>query len=262
MDFAGRLLNILGAMRTGGQQRAWDDLSRLDPYWAILSDPAKRFERWDTEAFLSTGREEVAALLRTADRFGLPRRKDAALEFGCGVGRVTRALAAHFARCVGVDISERMVQQARALNADMPHCVFVVNSGTKLPAFGDGEFDLVYTRLVLQHVPQRAAIRAYIRELVRVLAPGGLLVFQLPSFIPRRHRLQPRPRLYALVRRLGAPAELLYRRLGLHPMRMNFLPASEVTGLVEQTGGRLLSSETQPAAGGVRSSTYVVAKDD
>ena len=65
--------------------------------------------------------------------------------------------------------------------------------------------DFIYSRIVLQHVNSRYAVRSYLSEFARVLAPGGLLVFQLPSHIPIRHRVQPRPRTYSLLRGVGVP---------------------------------------------------------
>lgn len=248
-------------MEVTRQQRDWDDLSRLDPYWAILSDPAKRFGRWDLEEFLESGRVEIESLMTSAAELGRPVRRGSALDFGCGTGRLTRALGRHFERCVGVDVSDEMVERARRINADAANCTFVVNAREDLRVFREGEFDLVYSRLVLQHVARRAAIRSYVTELVRVLAPGGLLAFQLPSSIPLRHRIQPRPRLYAALRRVGAPAGLLYRRLHLQPIRMSFLPVGEVRSLVTAAGGRVVAVETETVTAGIESSSYFVVSD-
>ena len=55
--------------------------------------------------------------------------------------------------------------------------------------------------IVLQHVPDREAIESYVREFCRVLRPGGLAVFPLPSHIPAIFRLQWRRRLYLGLRR-------------------------------------------------------------
>ncbi len=55
-----------------------------------------------------------------------------------------------------------------------------------------------------------------------------------------RQRLQPRRRLYALLRRLGVSDATLYRRLRLHPIRMGWVPRSAVEGRLSAAGGRLL----------------------
>src|SRR5690349_15678614 len=114
--------------RMSRQAREWDDLAGLDPLWAVLSQPAfARDGGGDVEAFFATGDGEVSGALDVARELGLPVRYGSALDFGCGVGRLTRALAARFERCVGVDVSPRMVDAARRLNADVPNVEFTAN---------------------------------------------------------------------------------------------------------------------------------------
>lgn len=157
----------------------------------MVSTPQKRFGAWDAEELLHTGEAHVASLMRRARRLGYPEQRRSALDFGCGVGRLTQALAPHFDECVGVDISEEMLSEARRLSADVPGVRFLLNDDADLRQFADGSFDLVFSHIVLQHVPDRAGVLSYISEFVRVLAPGGLIAFQLPSRIALRHRVQP-----------------------------------------------------------------------
>jgi SAM-dependent methyltransferase len=167
-------------MRLGALRRHWERLARRDPYWAVLTAADKRGGRWDLDEFFASGVAEIDAVLqRAADRgLGPPRRR--ALDFGCGAGRLTQALAARFERCDGVDVSDAMVQLARSHNRFGARCVYHQNAAPDLSLFADGSFDFVYTTLVLQHMVPRLSL-GYVRELVRILEPGGLLVFQLPS---------------------------------------------------------------------------------
>ncbi len=102
----------------------WDDLASLDPYWSVLTEPGKRFGGWDRDEFLRSGQTEIEGLMVAARELGLPQAHEAALDFGCGLGRLTRALARHFGQAWGVDISARMVEQARELHRDVPNCTF------------------------------------------------------------------------------------------------------------------------------------------
>lgn len=242
------------------QRRDWEDLSKLDPYWAILSDPARRHGGWDLDAFLARGREDVAAVMDSADEIGRPVARDAALDFGCGAGRLTIALADHFASCVGVDISEPMIEEARRI-ASADNVRFAISDAPDLSQFADASFDLVLSHIVLQHVPEREAKLRYISEFVRVLRPGGLARFQLPSHIPPRNRLQVRPRLYAILRRAGVRADTLYKRLGLYPIRMTAIPAAEVEACVQAAGGRVLRTDERRSASGPVSAEYSVTRD-
>jgi len=245
------------SMPLHGLQRDWDDLAELDPLWSILADPDKRYGKWDLAQFFATGDAEIEEVLKKARQLGHPARWDRALDFGCGVGRLTRAMAAHFAWCYGVDISPRMVDLARSWNQGVRGCEFIVNDRAHLRLFADGHIDFVYTRIVLQHMSKRRHIESYVAEFVRVLRSDGLLVFELPSFIPLRHRVQGRRRLYAALRRLGCPPALLYRTLGLTPIGMTYVPESEMVNWIATRKGRLLSIDRSPSREWVTSTYYV-----
>jgi SAM-dependent methyltransferase len=228
-------------------KRHWEDMGDLDPCWAILTRPETKYGKWDLEEFFETGRSEISRLTCAAEGLGLPKGHDWALDFGCGVGRLTRALAEHFHNVVGLDISQSMLRRAAALNT-RANCQFLLNDSETL-SFPAGQFDLIYTALVLQHVPDQDSIRRYIREFMRVLKAGGLLVMQLPSYVPFRRRLQARPRLYAWLRAAGISKRLLYGKLGLHPIPMNFLPEGDVCSIVESSGGRMVRKVADQGAG-------------
>ena len=161
-------------------QRHWNEWGRRDPYWAIISRPDRRGNRWDLEEFLRTGRDEIDALLAWMQELGIAVRFGRALDFGCGVGRLTQGLARTFAECDGVDIAPSMIERAKELNQFGDRCRYHVNDRDDLALFDDNVFDLIYSDIVLQHIAPEYSAK-YVREFTRVLAPGGVAVFQLPS---------------------------------------------------------------------------------
>jgi len=244
-------------------KRDWEELGELDPFWAIAGGSTeRRFGRWDVDAFFAGGRREADGLMRRLGALGVPARRDAVLDFGCGVGRVTRALAEHFGTALGVDISTTMLARARELNAGVPGLDFALNDATDLRSVGERRFDLVYTRVVLQHVAGRQVARTYVEEFLRVLAPGGVAAFQVPVHIPRRHRLMPVRRLYVAGRALRLPPAFLYHRLRLHPIRMQWVPETEVFEWVRLAGGRVLEVVTKTSSTGVRHATFYAVRPD
>ena len=222
----------------------WDELARDDALWVILSDDPERRGRWELEDFFATGEREVATVLGAADGVGRPVGRKSALDFGCGVGRLTRALGARFERAVGVDVSAEMVARARDVNRDRPALDFRVNVAPDLSQFEADTFDLVYSSKVLQHMASPTLACEYVAEFMRVVRPDGLVAFQLWTHVPWRRRLQPRRRLYAALHALRVPANAL-ARARLSPRGRGIgVPAETVTRVVEASGGRL--AHTQP----------------
>jgi SAM-dependent methyltransferase len=230
----------VGDVHLRNLQRDWEDLGSVDPLWAILSHDGRRFGRWDLGEFMATGERHIGEVMARAKSFGFPRRQDRALDFGCGIGRLTRPLAAHFGEVVGIDISRPMIEQARLVNADLNNCSFVHNVRPDLSVFADAAFDLAYTNIVLMHLPSREVAQGYLRELVRVLRPGGLLIFQMPARIAFRQKLQPRRRVYGALRFLGLGSGPLYRRFRLHPIRLIDLPETRAVATITAAGGEVL----------------------
>jgi SAM-dependent methyltransferase len=161
-------------------QRNWDALGRFDAHWAVLTDQDRNHLRWEIDAFEASGRGEVQLVERMAAELEVPLARQRALDFGCGVGRVTLALAERWEHVVGVDIAPSMLEAARSRNRAPGRVEYVLNEGSDLAVFPDAHFDLVFCKIVLQHMAPEYA-EGYLREFVRVLAPGGLAVVQVPS---------------------------------------------------------------------------------
>ena len=216
-------------------QRNWDGLAQADPLWAICTDPAKRNNQWTREDFFSTGRNEIKAVLGYATRIGVCIDKTSpALDFGCGVGRLTRALADQFSECVGVDISPAMINQARELSRDLSHCRFLLNEDIQLKSLPDNYFGFIYSSLVLQHIAGPCS-HQYVAELVRVLKPGGTLIFQVPERLRANPLTRVRTRL-ALRSRLQS----LLGRKKPYAMEMHCIKESVIQKLIAQNGACVL----------------------
>jgi ubiquinone/menaquinone biosynthesis C-methylase UbiE len=178
------------------------------------------------------------------------------LDFGCGAGRLSQALAEHADEVVGVDISEPMLETAARLDRTGGKCRFVHNAVPNLSAFPDGGFDLVYSELVLQHLPLDA-IEGYLAEFLRVLGPGGVAVLQCTT--------RPLWTLKGMLWRF-APFRVVAwgQRVVLRypaPMRMTALAPDRLRRVVAEHGGEVVDSvtEDQPLTHW-RSTRYVVRK--
>jgi len=143
----------------------------------------------------------------------------------------------------------------------MPNCSFELANTPDLRRFRDATFDLVFSYLVLQHLPGTALIESYVREFIRLLTPGGVAVFQLPASMVLAQRLQPRRRVYELLRAFGCDRRMLFR-VGLQPIRMIAVSSKSIQDLVARSGGRMLAVDMQRWPFGARSATYFVAVNE
>ena len=230
-------------MKLDELQRHWNAFGRVDPLWSILADPAKRHGRWDVEEFFETGRRSVKNVLAHGRRFGLPMQRRHALDFGCGVGRVSQALCPHFDRVTGVDIAPSMLDLAARYNRCPDSCEYRLNQRADLSQFEDDSFDFIWSYLVLQHIAPRYS-HAYVAELVRLLAPGGLLYLQMPA---------PGPGAHSARRRLLASVESSLRAVRwclkfVPQMQMYATEEPVVVSLIEGGRGRVVDTIRKDAA--------------
>jgi SAM-dependent methyltransferase len=136
------------------------------------------------EEFFSTAADVVRDLESQLPRL---RGNSAALEIGCGPGRLMRPMSRHFAEIHGVDVSDEMVRLARERLRHTPNARVYHGSGSDLALFPDDYFDFVYSYAVFQHVPSREVVLRYLREAHRVLRPGGVLRCQLNGLPAHAH---------------------------------------------------------------------------
>lgn len=231
-------------MRLDEVQRNWDGFGKTDPLWAILTLPQKQGQRWESAEFFQTGRAEISRVMRELDALNMKVEHQRALDFGCGVGRLTQALAAYFTEVTGVDIAPSMVEKAREFNRCGDQCVYVLSERNDLSQFSDNTFDLIYSNIVLQHMAPKYAAR-YLAEFMRVLAPDGALVFQLPCmYVPfRSAREMVRAVFPTIVKRLYRRA-----RYGTHGFYMETyaMRSGRVTQLLESHGGKVVHIRRDP----------------
>jgi ubiquinone/menaquinone biosynthesis C-methylase UbiE len=223
------------------QRRIWEGHGKTDPLWAVLTDPRYKGGKWDAKKFYATGEKEISAVFKKLKSLRINFRKNNALDFGCGAGRLTKALAKRFSKVTGVDISEPMIAAAQKYVKGRG-IKFVINASNRLEGLKDGSADFVYAGIVLQHIPP-ALSSNYIKEFMRALKPGGLAVFNIPAQcrVPLAKRVR-----YALRIRTRVKEALNFLRLARfenfdpHPIAMHVKKPRQVEQIAKQAGGRVV----------------------
>ena len=258
-------------MNPEAMRRNWDELGKTDPLWAILTRGDKRGGKWEADEFFKTGVDEISGVMERLKAWNIELPTGRALDFGCGVGRLTQALVPYFDEIHGVDIAPSMIEHARRFNRRPDKCHYSLNEHDDLCAFPDNSFDLVYTSIVLQHIEPKYA-RKYVREFLRIVSPSGLLIFQLPcEQIRGCERQSLRLNMKRFAKRL-TPAFALrwYRKLLNRPewdpellgepcIAMYFMKEDEVRRLLHAGGATILNT-VHDISGWFHSIQYYVSK--
>jgi SAM-dependent methyltransferase len=238
-------------------RRDWDDRARKDAFYYIAS-----WRRdWDLPGFLASGEEDCERLVVPAlQRAGFSPEGKTMLELGCGAGRMTHAFAKRFERVIAFDVSSEMLSRARQNLKGEHNVTWMQGNGIDLREAPDESVDFVFSYLVLQHLPKDELVRAYIREMHRVLRRDGLCLFQFNGM--RRPTMNWRGRLvWAGVDALWSiglegVSRWAARLFGFDPQMAGkswhgiAMSAGEVVESVRESGGTVLelSGEETPMA--------------
>jgi SAM-dependent methyltransferase len=164
-------------------ERFWDERAREDA--AYFVDNLLAYRQGDMDEFWRRGEEVVDAVLEQLQVQVEP--SDRVVEIGCGIGRLTRVLAARTSQVWALDVSSEMLRQARAQDGAPEAIEWIHSDGTTLQPVADGAASVCFSFVVFQHLPDPAITLGYVREMGRVLQPGGWSAFQI-SNDPSIHR--------------------------------------------------------------------------
>lgn len=164
-----------------GTDRDWERWGASDPYFGVYSEERFHEGSMTSEsraAFFASGDVHVARTWQNIERFfDVGFSPASVLDFGCGVGRLVIPFGRRSGHVVGVDVSPSMLAEARR------NCIAAGITGVELVDSDDdlssvnGDFGLVHSHIVLQHVPWSRG-RGILRALANRVSPGGVLAVQ------------------------------------------------------------------------------------
>jgi SAM-dependent methyltransferase len=170
-------IKLAAGMVGPSMREFWDARAAEDPYYFV--DNRLEYGDPDLQRFWDGGPEGVDLLLGDLGVAISPT--DDVVEIGCGVGRMTRVLAARAASVRAIDVSERMIHLARQHNGGLDNVEWVVGDGRRLAGIETASADACHSDVVFQHIPDPDITLGYVREMGRVLRPGGWAAFQISN---------------------------------------------------------------------------------
>ncbi len=203
----------------------WQAWGKLDPLYGVAAIPGRAkhdLNPWTDDSFYELGAIDWNLFRPKWEQYGV--RRGSCVEIGCGAGRLTAHLARYFHSVHGLDVSAGMVEYARA---HVPTNVFLhITTGLEIP-LPDGSADAVFSTHVLQHLPTTNAAAGYIREIHRVLVPGGTIMLHVPLIVWPWGTLQ---RIHKLVQRLKCALDRCHVQLRRYAFRLGLTnrPAMQV----------------------------------
>jgi 2-polyprenyl-3-methyl-5-hydroxy-6-metoxy-1,4-benzoquinol methylase len=233
-------------------QDTWHHLGETEPHWSVMSTSefTKSGINEEQNAFYQSGKKSADLLFATMQRNAIdPSKYKSCLEYGCGLGRVTRWLAERFETVLGYDISGAHLKRAgEYLTAQSIRNVAL----RQISSFGDirdlPKADVIFCIIVLQHNPP-PMIGLMIRGLIGALNSNGVALFQVPTY--RRG--------YSFSLKKYLEHEALKNEMEIH-----FFPQRKVFEIAKEEGGRpieVLEDGCLGARGGEMSNTFLIQKE-
>ena len=216
----------------------YEDLGENQAFWAVMTYPEYLDDK-NEDAFFESGKEEVKAQIKRLAELNFDVQKGRCLDFGCGVGRLTNALAEHFESAVGVDVSSTMIDRANKIRRQS-NTEFVLNKREDLAQLEEASFDFVYSNKTIQHIPYPAS-KNYIKDFFRLLKPGGLTVFLVHDC---KHH-EEGSFAFKLVKWHREKVRPFFKKLrGKPPVQIHPISKQNIEKFVTDAGGEILHSET------------------
>ena len=152
--------------------RDWERWGATEPFFGVLTGERYRLASIDEnrDEFFATGDHLVETVLHKLETTFGPIDHSSALDYGCGVGRLTQALAKRFERVDGLDISPSMLRHAIAV----PNVRYHLADDALTAAAPD--YSLVFCYIVLQHIQPARGMRLIEQLLGRVADGGGAFI--------------------------------------------------------------------------------------
>ena len=227
-----------------GTDQDWEKWGKSDPYFGVYSHAKYRANNLTKESlreFFASGEEYVEALFsRIEGLFPENTKPKHALDFGCGVGRLTKPLAKRCFKVTGLDISKSMITEAQKNCSEDKNVSFYLYSSSIRQ-----EFDFVHTHLVLQHIHPRNGYTIIV-DLLNAVTKNGLVVLHFPYKCNASRLIRFLVKLRYFFPILNVARNLIANRGAKEPpMQMHVYDLNYVVALMRRQGFSLVHQELE-----------------
>jgi SAM-dependent methyltransferase len=170
-------------MKRAPSNAEWHQWGRDDPFYGVAAWAGRQrggSNPWTAPEFYALGQSMWPDFRRRWVAYGVDLGR--VVDIGCGAGRLTRAMAADFESVIGVDVSDGMLEVARA-NISESNVDLRLGDGINLPV-ETSTADAAFSAHVFQHLDSLALARANFSEIARILKPGATMMVHLPIVMP------------------------------------------------------------------------------
>jgi ubiquinone/menaquinone biosynthesis C-methylase UbiE len=186
-SWSGQYLNFVKFI--GLEHKRMSDIDKIVNFWNVGDKDRAFHDRIaGNKNEASWGRENIERLIGgEIEAYTGDLKGKQILEFGCGAGRILKFMSEKSDYCHGTDIAPHMLRFARE-HIRNSNVILTATNGKQLP-YGSGEFDLVYSIHVLQHIPTKSMLQDTLKEFQRVLRrDGGLAILHFNGKISELDR--------------------------------------------------------------------------
>ena len=159
-------------------KQVWNHYGKTEPHWSVLTNPKYTSSEINKniKQFYQSGEHTIKQVESDLQKHNHTLTDKIILDFGCGVGRLTKACLQYSNKVYGIDISETHLEIAKKNASQAKY--FSCNSSTKLPQLPNNP-EVIISFIVLQHIPTRL-MKQQIISLLNILKSKGVAVLQIP----------------------------------------------------------------------------------
>lgn len=242
----------------------WKLWGKQDPYFGVLTDDRYRKAQNKNE-FLQTGEDEISQLISLLNSLGIQPGGNA-LDYGCGVGRLSIPLAKYYTNVTGIDVSEGMLSEARKNSQNLQNTDYVLYDSPLLNCLEGRKYNFINSLIVFQHIDPEQGKKILDTLLSQHLSESG--VARLGFFTgveglggKTKHFISQARANNRLTFALSKIALGKVSQISDPVLRMNIYPESQLEEIFSKSGCSIIHKSKQLDKNSYVSTDYVIGKN-